>query len=190
MALGNNTPKTFIGIKEGFVTRKQKDGETQKFNFVEGVLTGLVNRDAEISGTTQHFLDFTFVDGDDTYVLSVLESGSVARSIILSLANAATLVGNRTRINVWPKPDKNDPKRVWTNCEVLVNGKHVDWAVDANDVPKAEKRVIGSTTVIDDTERMKFVRKYIEIVREKLLNGASAPADNTQVDYDGAEADM
>jgi len=182
--LGNNERKIFLGIYMGKITcRSSRDAERETYDFVEGVLTGITRRDANIKNKDISFYDFAIENRGDKYVLSVPMDGSVARGIILPLANIPTFSGVPIRISPWIKNDH-------TNISVYAHGQKVNWVIEPKDLPPLEKVITkAGKEIIDDSDRMNFIDGLVDQINDRLAAEANAsPTPTPVVDYEETPA--
>ena len=182
--LGNNERKIFLGIYMGKITcRSSRDAERETYDFVEGELTGITRHDANINGKDISFYDFAIKNRGDKYVLSVPMDGSVARGIILPLANIPTFSGVLLRISPWLKND-------YTNISVYAHGQKVNWVVEPKELPALEEVVTkGGKKFVDDSARMDFINDLVDQINKRLAAEANAsPSPAPVVDYEEPQA--
>lgn len=173
MALLNrqNNRRIFLGVSFGKITRKVQGQENpDTFTDIEGHLSEIVERSAEVKGVQTPFLDFIIEDGEDVYNLSVQKNSGVARSIILSLASVPDFVNNITRISPYLSKDGEH-----TNISVYVNKQKVSWVVEPSKIPPLKKVVVGSKEYADDTDRSKFFDELLAVIKQRLDSASATP---------------
>lgn len=159
--LSVNEKRYFLGIKGGKITyRPGRDAEPETYDIFQGELKSIIKREASINGAPTLFYDITFMNSGLTYVLSVPMAGSVARSIILSLASVPNFHGKVIRISPYLKDGK------YTNVSVYSNGERVKWVIEK--LPDVKTIVIGGKTYSDDSERIQCVENYVNVINDRL----------------------
>ena len=102
MGLNEGTSATYIGISDGKISLRVKEGtpgavmvtskESGKVSWIKyyrsisGYLTQIENRPDRFNERMYNWL-LTIVDGEDTYILQIRESSGYARSLMKSLPN-------------------------------------------------------------------------------------------------------
>lgn len=158
----------------------EKGAQTVKdFDFVQGRLTSVAVRERvdETQKLTYVYVDFTLVDGEDTYVISTIKDSNLANGLINSLANVPSFVNNITKISAGVNNE-------YLNVFVEVNGQNAKWATP--NLPKGKDVVFNGKTVKDYSERIHVVDGLLKKVQESLAEavGASVDPEPHDIDYD------
>ena len=158
--LSNNERRYFLGISKGkIVYRPGKDAEPEYYDNFQGVVKSITKREALINEKPMLYYDIQMTAGDLLYVLSVPLASSVARSIILSLANIENIKGAIIKISPWKKDE-------YTNVSVYHKDQRVSWVV--NGIPPLKEIIYKKTRILDDTERVNLVDSYVTLINERL----------------------
>lgn len=158
--LSNNERRYFLGIAKGkIVYRPGKDIEPEYYDNFQGVVKNITKREAVINDKPMLYYDIQMSAGNQLYVLSVPVSGSVARGIILSLANIEDIKGAVIRISPWKKEE-------YTNVSVYYKDQRVNWVVD--ELPPLKELQFKGRTIYDDTDRINLVDNYVNLINERL----------------------
>lgn len=167
--LGNYTEKIWIGIKDGKITRRNKDTqEVDTYTFVEGLVQKITPRQREIKGKKINFLDIDIKNGETLLNLSINRDGGVARDIIRSLANINNFNGI-VRISPYKSKKNSD----YTNVSVYREGERVTWITD---------KMLSGEEILD----------YVEAINKAIADGYRVPdsidEEKEQVDFEEAPA--
>ena len=191
--LSNNKRRTFLGIANGKITYKpNKDAEPQQYENLDGILTGITTRDANVNNTQMKFYDLAIVDGNgEEAILSVVAEGGVARGLILALANVKDF-SLPIRIHTYAGDSQG---KTYTNTIVYQNGVKVPWIIEMKDLPKglplmdAKGRPFYSNGVqqYDYSERNEKIEEYVNLINSRCVK--KSEEENPEVDFDD-ENDM
>lgn len=164
MATYNRTKKVYYTIAYGKLKRYEGEGKSSEFTGIDGIFTGITQREHEISGEKKVFTDFNFVDGNENFCISCEKFGSSCITIIRSLVNVKDF-SQKILIETWMKG-------VYTNVSLSQNGQGIKWV----NIPEVE------TYQLPTGETVKSLKKrdaYIESLIEKInaaVHGEGSPA--------------
>ena len=161
-------PRTYLGIAHGRITHRNREtGETDLYDNVTGLLTGIYERTAEFGGQEVSFYDFAIRSGSTDYVLSVNRDSSVARSLVNSLASV-TDFSSPVVIKPW-ETDPDETGRKYTNVGVylgcVAKENKMSWAVE---LPKVQYQTVGRNRVADDTERFRVLQGLVATINGRI----------------------
>lgn len=102
--LGQRERKTFLNISGGKIVKRTDGGRVQEFDFVEGDLERIYQRDREFRGerVPYWYLDIRDPKSGEIYSLGISASSGVWRSLILSLGSCTNFL-LPIRISPWKK---------------------------------------------------------------------------------------
>lgn len=167
MGLGNTesvqTKKHYLSINNGKVIIDRGQGKKDNFNFVEGFLEGIYTQKRNFGGeeVTRWFIDLR--DGTDIYSICLPYSSGVFKSIVLALASDEAL-NNSTPIRIEPY-ERNG----FTKVVVYSEGAKLDWIT--KELPPLKEVKVGSKTIKDDSERMKFINNLCNTINDRITKG-------------------
>ncbi len=167
MALGtidqDTKRKVFLSISKGKVVHYLQGGGVEQFKNVEGRLQDITIKERTFNGKRTPFWYMDIRDGAEIYSLSLPYVSGTFKSIILSLASVKSL-SRETNVLIEPYL-KGD----YTKVAVYADGTKLDWIV--KELPPLKEVMVGSTKVVDDTERMDFIRRLASTVKERIGKG-------------------
>ena len=132
--LGNTQRNTLLHISKNHkIAYNPGDGATiQEYDFVEGQFVGIREHKAAANGRDNYYYDILLRDDTEVYDLSVGKDGSVARSIINTLATLDNF--QNVVITIRPYPKTTTDGKVFTNVAMRANGEKMSWLLDAKDL--------------------------------------------------------
>ena len=167
--LSNRAKRTFLSIRNGKITKTNRQtGVVETYDNLEGNFVSIVKRIVNFADGQVQMFDFTIVDGGEQFVISVPAYGSVARGIIMSLANIPNPAAGRIKITTWSKGD-------YTNTGVYFNGQKISWP-EGIEVPKLEEITFKGKVFKDDSARIAFVDDLVAKINAALAEGGQ-PVD-------------
>lgn len=177
--LGNSTQRTYLSISRGKIQHRDKEGNVEQYDTIEGVLTAIRRNTREIGGKETEVLTFDLTDGNDNYGLGCIADSGVARSIIRSLYGVQDFNGVRIKIITRLRLANNQE---YTNAFVYADGQQMKWAVD---LPQREEFQLptGEKTYSSKKRDDKFWECVDEInSRISSAQGGTAPAEEAYVE--------
>ena len=157
-------PSPFIGRSEKTPAGWEITSKTDAF---DGHLREITHESYE---TKQHGIKYKckmkFMDADGS--MNYLDSNfnNLLYSVLNSLAGVKA--PDKVEINVYLGKLKEGADRRWPSAKVLNNGKDAPWLYQPEDLPKPVKTMVGSQTVYDDSEPIRFWQKEIENINARL----------------------
>lgn len=158
--LGQREKTTFLNISGGKVVRRTDRGEVQTFDYVEGTLEKIYQRDREFRGekVPYWYLDLKDPSTGELYSLGVRATSGVWRGIILSLGNCSNFL-SPIRIEPYKKGD-------YDRVIVSSGGERLDWVAD---VPPVEEIEISPGKFIKSVDkREEFFLRIVERINKTL----------------------
>ncbi len=158
MGLGFEKRRIYLGIKDGKVQRKNPDGGSEAFDYVEGHIQAVRTESVDFKFGETRMVKFDILDPEsqELYCLGLSLHGSVARSILNCLVGA----GRLGLVHI--RPYKN---KAGFNAVFLTNdGAKLSWAE-----PFPEKTV-DRKGVVDDSAR----EAYTEELAVRVINKVAA----------------
>lgn len=183
MGLNEGTSATYIGISDGKISLRVKEGtpgavmvtskESGKVSWIKyyrsisGYLTQIENRPDRFNERMYNWL-LTIVDGEDTYILQIRESSGYARSLMKSLPN----VDFSKKITFSPYVKIVDDKKRAT-LYLLQDNVNVEWYYTQehpNGLPELRKHIDsrGNTTYDDSAILDFFVKQVEEVISPRI----------------------
>lgn len=159
--LGNTEKKIFLNISGGKVVRRTDRGEVQSFDYVEGDLERIYQRDREFRGerVPYWYLDLKDPQSGEIYALGINATSGVWRSLILSLGSCTNFL-LPIRISPYKKGD-------FDRVSVYSGGERLDWV---SDLPPVEEVVVGGRRIKSVEKREEFISGIVKRINHTLGN--------------------
>lgn len=170
--LTNSTQKTFFSIANGKIRHRDKDGNIQTYDTIEGYLTRIGRRQRDLGGHPTNVIDLEIVDGADNYCVSIIADSGVARSIICSLYGIADFKGKTVKIVTRLKVVNG---KEYTNVYVYSGGDQAKWAIKLPE-PESFKLPTGETHV-SYKKREDVLSQCIDDINARISGDSPAEAD-------------
>ena len=159
MGLGKTEKATYVSIKKGRLFTKDRSGEEQAHDYLEGRLVDIKRTEKDFGGELVTQYQFAFQDEEgEKYILSTGEKGGVARALINSLAS---MHGKAANLRVVPYT-----KGGFTKILLYQNGERLDWKY--KEIPAVEEKLVDGLKVKDETKRLDFFRQIAEDIALKI----------------------
>lgn len=159
MSLGVNQSKTYLNIKEGKITSRDKEGKELSYDYVEGYLGEITIKEREFKGEP---VKYWYVDLKDksgvVYSLALPYYSGVAKSLFNSLASA-TDYSKEIKIQPYLSGE-------FTKVVVYSGGVKLSWKYP--ELPPVEEVKVGDKTVKDDSKRMQFIVNLVNQINTTL----------------------
>ena len=155
MSLGIIKETNYLNIKEGRIVTKDKEGKEHLYDYVEGDLQRIYQKEREFKGEKVKYW-YIELAGDKPelyYELALPYRSGTALSIFNCLASAEKL----QRVKISPYQSKGYTKVVVTN-----NGEKLSWKYPQ--LPAIELVKVGDREVKDDSKRMKFLEEIVNTI--------------------------
>ena len=157
--LGQRERTTYLNISGGKVVKRTDRGQIQEFDFVEGTLERIYQRDREFRGekVPYWYLDIKDPSTGELYSLGLRASSGVWRGLILSLGSCDNFL-LPIRIEPYTRGD-------YDRVSVYSGGKRLDWV---SDVPPVEEIEIGGQKLRSVQKREEFFSKIVDRINKTL----------------------
>ena len=157
--LGQRERKTYLNIAEGKVVRRTEKGQTERYDYVEGTLERIYQRDREFRGekVPYWYLDLRDTQTGELYSLGLGASSGVWRSIIFSLGSCRNFL---LPIRICPY-HKGDYDRV----SVYSGEERLDWV---EGLPPVEEIQVGGRRIKSVEKREDFISQIVQRVNTAL----------------------
>lgn len=163
MGLGNDTTRfTYVNIKKGQLVIKKGD-QTEVFNYVEGVLTGLDIREDEYQGNKYKKLCLTMTDKNESYQLQMKMESGYCRAFCNMIEN----VNLTMPFKIEPKMEEVGDKK---NTKVFISqgGTNLKWKYtkdNPGELPLLEKITFKGKEAWDNTNQQAY---YTDMLLNKI----------------------
>lgn len=158
MSLGIKQGKIYLNIKQGKIVHRTGTGQEALYDFIEGSLVDITQRDREFKGETVVYWYFDIqTETGEIYSLSIHYSSGVAKSILNALGSAEVL--GKIRIETYQSGD-------FTKAVVYNNGERLSWKY--SELPPLEEVKVGDKLVKDDSKRMELFNRMAQEIVTKI----------------------
>lgn len=164
MGLKEVKKNIYLKVKEGRIAmRNLETNSDELYKSVSGVVTAVNEREAEINGERIKFLEINIDSDGENFILSVPKNGSLARTIILSLASIEDF--KETPVEFIPYK-----KDGYTNITVhTLDGNKLPWVCSYEELPAVKPiKLSNGKEVIDDGARQSFLEEMLNQIRQTL----------------------
>ena len=162
MALGhnNNQKRMYLSISHGKVVTGS-GADKKSYSYIDGTIEEIYTKRSTFGNeeVVRWFMDIR--DGNELYSLCLPYSSGVFKSIVLALASDDTLTSS-TPVRIEPYEGRNG----YTKVVVYADGVKLDWAT--KQLPPQQTITIGGRQIRDDTEQMKLICSFVEIIRKRI----------------------
>ena len=157
--LGQNEKKIYLNISEGKVIRRTDRGKTERYDYVEGTLEKIYQKDREFRGekVPYWYLDIKDTETGELYTLGIKSSSGVWRSLILSLGNCRNLL-SPIRISPYKRGE-------YDRVSVYSCGEKLDWV---SDLPPVEEIEVGGQRIKSVEKREVFISQIVDKINKSL----------------------
>lgn len=158
--LGQREKKTFLNISGGKVVKRTDRGGVETYDYVEGELERIYQRDREFRGerVPYYYLDLRDSKSGELYSLGINASSGVWRSIILSLGSCRNFL-LPIRISPYHKGE-------YDRVSVYSGGERLDWV---SDLPPVEEIEVSPGRRIKSVDkREEFLSQIVQRINKTL----------------------
>jgi hypothetical protein len=186
--LGNRQNHTYLGIMGGKIVQKVPegtDGAVQRINksgvtvhevrydFVGGIL-----REIGVSNNSEYGSQwlFTLQDGTETYCLQVSENSRALTSLLFALPNCDL----KKPIAVYPYDFTDAEGKNRSGVTLKQDDKKIAWFFTRENpqgLPELQQVTLDGKETWDSSERMKFLRQYVDQHIVPQLTGSLAATE-------------
>lgn len=177
--LTNSTQKIFFSIANGKIRHRDKDGNIQSYDTIEGFLVGVGRRQRDIGGRPTNVIDLEIVDGAENYCVSIIADSGVARSILCSLYGITDFKTRKVKIVTRLKVVNG---KEYTNVYVYSGGEQAKWAIKLPE-PESFKLPTGETH-ISYKKRDDVLSKCIDDINARINGGVAPEGPEDEQDLD------
>lgn len=188
MGLGSSSNKIFLSVADGKIIQRVKEGTARaeqrttksgsvvwelKHGHIEGILTGIKVREANVGGADIKSFVFDIEDGEYNFSLEIMYDSRYATSLIFALCNPEVNFAKPIRITPWQKVVDGKKK---TACYLSQGEKDIKWYFSKetpHGMPELEKKVFKGKEVWDSWERMQFLEQYLKTKVVPKLTGVA-----------------
>ena len=159
--LGQREKKSYLNISGGKIVQRTESGKTLYFDFVEGDLEKIYQRDREFRGekVSYWYLDIRDPKSGELYSLGINASSGVWRSLILSLGSCSNFL-LPIRISPYHKGE-------YDRVSVYSGEERLDWV---SDLPPVEEIEVGGQRIKSVQKREEFISRIVERINTALGN--------------------
>lgn len=157
--LGQRQRTIYLNISGGKIVRRTDRGLMESFDYVEGDLEDIYQRDREFRGekVPYWYLDLRDQKSGELYTLGISASSGVWRGIILCLGNCDNFL-LPIRISPYKKGD-------YDRVSVYSGDNKLEWV---EGLPPIEEIKVGGRTVKSVQKREEFILEIVERIRRSL----------------------
>lgn len=155
----------FLNIKEGAIVRRTPKGE-ERYSSLLAKVTDiiLVSRTFNKEQVNYWYINLQDEEGN-TYSLGFAYSNNLFKSIILQLASVEGLEAVSTNTPIKFSPYN---RNFYDKIQLYVGENKLAWAVPVTELPSVKEIELGGRKIKDDSERMEFIIKYVEKIKEVI----------------------
>lgn len=156
--LGQSEERIFLNISEGKIVQR-KEGKNLRFDYVEGTLERIYQKDREFRGekVPYMYLDLRDPETGTLYSLGLNAEGGVWRGIILSLGSCKEFI---SPIKICPYT-----KGAYTRAVVYSGGEKLEWV---EGLPPVLEMQMGTKKIKDVSQREAFMAQIVERINAAL----------------------
>ena len=157
--LGQREKKSYLNLSGGTIVQRTESGKTLYFDFVEGDLERIYQRDREFRGekVPYWYLDIRDPKTGELYSLGINASSGVWRSLILSLGSCTNFL-LPIRISPYKKGD-------FDRVSVYSGEDRLDWV---SELPPIEEVEVGGVRVKSVQKREEFFLQIVQRINSSL----------------------
>jgi len=157
--LGQREKKSYLNISGGKIVQRTESGKTLTYDYVEGDLEKIYQRDREFRGekVPYWYLDIRDPKSGELYSLGINASSGVWRSLILSLGSCTNFL-LPIRISPYHKGD-------YDRVSVYSGGEKLDWV---SDLPPVEEIEVGGMKIKSVEKREAYFRELVDKINLSL----------------------
>lgn len=181
MGLGDNTGRlTYLNIKKGKITYKDKSGEAKESGFIEGFITKIEFKTENYQGQDYEKANITIIDGEDKFLLQMNIDSGYFRAFCNAFKSGNPVL--RTKIS--PSYSEKEGKKN-SGCFVEQNGSALKWFYNKEkdnlkELPAVEKIKVKGKDVYDGTNQLEFWKKWLLTLKFREEIEVSSNSMNNQ----------
>lgn len=158
--LGRIQRRHYLNISGGKIVQRTESGRTLSFDFVEGILEGISQKDREFRGekVPYWYIDLRDPQTGELYSLGVGASSGVWRSLILSLGSCKDFL-LPIRISPYKRGE-------FDRVSVHQGGERLDWV---SDLPPVEEVEVSPGKRVKSVEKREvFISGIVQRINQTL----------------------
>lgn len=158
--LGRIQRRHYLNISGGKIVQRTESGRTFSFDFVEGILEGISQKDREFRGekVPYWYIDLRDPQTGELYSLGVRASSGVWRSLILSLGSCKDFL-LPIRISPYKRGE-------FDRVSVHQGGERLDWV---SDLPPVEEVEVSPGKRVKSVEKREvFISGIVQRINQTL----------------------
>ena len=158
--LGRIQRRHYLNISGGKIVQRTESGRTLSFDFVEGILEGISQKDREFRGekVPYWYIDLRDPQTGELYSLGVGASSGVWRSLILSLGSCKDFL-LPIRISPYKRGE-------YDRISVHQGGERLDWI---SDLPPVEEVEVSPGKRVKSVEKREvFISGIVQRINQTL----------------------
>jgi hypothetical protein len=157
---GTDNVNAFFGMSEKVEGKWQT---TQRFDTLEGMLTGISVGEFTYNNDTKKTLKMVFTDASGERVQVESTFTFLAYNVINTLYGIQDF-GKQIRFKLYVRRGDKDSPAVYIEC----GGERASWAFEPSQLPRAARVTVGKKEVIDDSEVVDFYEKLVNEIAGRL----------------------
>jgi hypothetical protein len=157
---GTDNVNAFFGMSEKVEGKWQT---TQRFDTLEGMLTGISVGEFTYNNDTKKTLKMVFTDASGERVQVESTFTFLAYNVINTLYGIQDF-GKQIRFKLYVRRGDKDSPAVYIEC----GGERASWAFEPSQLPKAARVTVGKKEVIDDSEVVDFYERLVNEIAARL----------------------
>lgn len=157
---GTDNVNAFFGMSEKVEGKWQT---TQRFDTLEGMLTGISTGEFTYNNDTKKTLKMVFTDASGERVQVESTFTFLAYNVINTLYGIQDF-GKQIRFKLYVRRGDKDSPAVYIEC----GGERASWAFEPSQLPKAARVTVGKKEVIDDSEVVDFYERLVNEIAARL----------------------
>ena len=157
---GTDNVNAFFGMSEKVEGKWQT---TQRFDTLEGMLTGISVGEFTYNNDTKKTLKMVFTDASGERVQVESTFTFLAYNVINTLYGIQDF-GKQIRFKLYVRRGDKDSPAVYIEC----GGERASWAFEPSQLPRAARVTVGKKEVIDDSEVVDFYEKLVNEISSRL----------------------
>ena len=158
---GTDNVNAFFGMSEKVEGKWQT---TQRFDTVEGIITGISTGEFTYQSDTKKTLKIVFADNSGERVQVEATFTLLSYNVINSLYGIKDL-SKPVRIKLYVRrTGERDMPSAYIEC----GGERASWAFEPSQLPKPARVTVGKKEVIDDSEVVEFYEKLVNEISSRI----------------------
>ena len=156
----------FVNVKEGKFVVKNKKGEPEKYDALQGILSRVDFKMDEYQGKSYELAKITINFVGEVYVIQMRTDSGYFRGFCNSLKSG----NHKDEITIKPSCVKNDNGKTITTCFVQQNGKvlkHFYTKDNLGDLPPLDKVEFKGSVQYDNSKQIAFWKNWLSSLFEE-----------------------